>query len=114
MKTLKTIITVIAISLSTVFSVTATENNPTSIKKALRTELVSLLGNKIPLEIDKTYSAEISFIINNENEVIVTSVDSKLAGFNKYAKSRLNYKKINIKNLKKGEVYRMPIKIHKK
>jgi hypothetical protein len=113
MKTLKTIITVIAISLSTIFSVTATENNPTNTKTSLRTELVSLLGDKIPLKIDKTYSAEISFIINNENEVIITSVDSKLSGFNKYAKSKLNYKKINTKNITKGEVYKMPIKINK-
>lgn len=114
MKTLKTIITVIAISLSTVFSVSATENNPTNTKTALRTELVSLLGDKIPLEKNKTYSAEISFIINNKNEVIVISVDSELSGFNKYAKMRLNYKKINTKNITKGEVYRMPIKINKK
>ena len=113
MKTLKTIITVIAISLSTVFSTAATENNPEKVKKTLRTELVSLLGNNIPLEIDKCYSAEISFIINNENEVVVISVDSKLSDFNKYAKDKLNYKKINVKNIKKGEVYKMPIKINK-
>ena len=114
MKNLKTIITVIAIGLSTIFSVAATENNPTNINKVLRTELVSLLGDKIPLKIDKSYSAEITFIVNNENEVIVISVDSKLSGFNKYAKSKLNYKKIKIKNIKKGEIYRMPIKINKK
>jgi hypothetical protein len=40
-------------------------------------------------------------------------VDSKVSSFIKYAKSRLNYKKINTKNIKKGEVYRMPIKINK-
>jgi hypothetical protein len=114
MKTLKTIITVIAISLSTVFSVAATEKEPTNTNKSLRAELISLLGNNIPLEIDKSYAAEISFIVNNENEVIVISVDSKVSSFIKYAKSRLNYKKINTKNIKKGEVYRMPIKINKK
>ena len=89
MKILKTIITVIAISLTTVFSTAATEKNPESTKNSLRTELVSLLGNKIPLNVDKSYSAEISFIINNS-------------------------KKINVKNIKKGEVYRMPIIINKK
>ena len=114
MKTLKTIITVIAISLSTVFSTAATENNPEKVKKTLRSEVVSLLGNNIPLKIDKNYSAEISFIVNNANEIIVISVDSKLSDFNKYAKNKLNYKKVNVKNLKKGEFYRMPIKINKK
>lgn len=114
MKTLKTIITVIAISLTTVFSTTATEKNPEKAKKTLRSEVVSLLGNNIPLKIDKSYSAEISFIVNNANEVVVISVDSKLSDFNKYAKNRLNYKKVAVKNIKKGEVYRMPIKINKK
>lgn len=114
LKTLKTIITVIAISLSTVFSVAATEKEPTNTNKSLRTELVYLLGDKIPLEIDKSYVAEISFIVNNDNEVIVIAVDSKLSSFNKYVKTRLNYKKINTKNIKKGEVYRMPITINKK
>jgi hypothetical protein len=113
MKTLKTIITIIAISLSTVFSVAATEKEPTNTNKSLRTELVSLLGDKIPLDIDRSYSAEISFIVNNNNEVIVISIDSKVSSFVKYAKTRLNYKKINTKNIKKGEVYRMPIKIQK-
>ena len=113
MKTLKTIITIIAISLSTVFSLAATEKEPTNTNKSLRTELVSLLGDKIPLDIDRSYSAEISFIVNNNNEVIVISIDSKVSSFVKYAKTRLNYKKINTKNIKKGEVYRMPIKIQK-
>ena len=114
MKSLKTIITVIAISLTTVFSTAATEKNPESTKNSLRTELVSLLGNNIPLKVDKSYSAEISFIINNSNEVVVISVNSKLSDFNKYAKNKLNYKKINVKNIKKGEVYKMPIIINKK
>lgn len=114
MKSLKTIITVIAISLSTIFSIDAKENNPIDINEVLRTELVSLLGDKIPLKIDKSYSAEIIFLINNKNELIVISVDSKLSSFNNYAKTKLNYKKINIKNVKKGEIYRMPIKINNK
>lgn len=114
MNNLKTIITVIAISLSTVFSVAATEKNPTNNKKELRTEIVSLLGDKIPLEIKTLQTAQISFVVNNKNEVVVLSVNSKLKGFTNYAKRKLNYKKINTKNLKKGEVYMMPIIIKKK
>ena len=73
-----------------------------------------MLGNKIPLEIDKSSTAQISFLINNKNEIVVISVESEIATFNKYAKNKLNYKKINLKNIKKGEVFRMPIKINKK
>jgi len=115
MKNLKTIITVIAISLATTFTTSASEkNNSSDDKKTLRTEIVSLLGNKIPLEIKESSSAEIAFIINNSNEVVVISVDSKSSAFQSYVKSKLNYKKLKLKNAKKGEVYKMPIKLNKK
>lgn len=113
MKNLKTIITVIAISLATTFTTSALGKNPSKDKKTLRTEIVSLLGNKIPLDIKESSSAEISFMINNTNEVIVISVDSKNSDFQSYVKNKLNYKKIKLKNIKKGEVYRMPIKLNK-
>ena len=92
MKNFKTIITVIAISLSTVFSATASEENPTEAKKNLRTTIVSILGDKIPLDIKKDCNAEVSFMVNSENELVVISVDSKVSGFNTYVKNKLNYK----------------------
>ncbi len=114
MNKLKSIITVIAISLATTFSTTATEVNTSKVNKKLRTEIVSKLGNKISLLIKEDTQAEVSFIINSKNEVVVVSVDSKYDDFNSFVKSRLNYKKINETGAKKGEIYRMPIKINKK
>ena len=113
MKNLKTIITVIAISLSTVFSATATEKNPSETKKNLRTTIVSILGDEIPLNFKENCNAEVSFMVNNENELVIISVDSSMKEFNSYVKSKLNYKKVNVKGTKKGEIYRMPIKINK-
>ena len=111
MRNLKSIIAIIAITLATTFSATATEKESSKITKKLRTELVSMLGDKIQLELKETTSAEISFIINNKNEVVIVSVDSKVSAFNSHVKSKLNYKKINVKGVKKGEVYRIPVKI---
>ena len=113
MKNLKTIITVIVLSLSTAFSTTATEKEPSKINKELRTEIASLLGDKIPIEIKKESSAEISFIVNKNNELVIISVDSKISEMNSFVKNKLNYKKLNVKGIKKGEIYRMPIKIKK-
>jgi hypothetical protein len=115
MKKLKTIIAILAISLATTFSTTATEKEPSKITKKLRTEIVSLLGDNINIEFkNSTTSAEVSFMINKKNEIVVINVDSKVNEFNSYVKSKLNYKKLNVKGLKKGEIYRMPIKINKK
>jgi hypothetical protein len=113
MKNLKTIITLIALSLSTVFSVVATEKNPTksNTNKELRTEIISLLGNEIPVQIQSGSLAEVAFIVNNNNEIVVLSVDSKIDNLNSFVKNKLNYKKLTTKGVKKGEFYRMPLKI---
>lgn len=113
MKNLKTIITVIALSLSTIFSVVASEKNPkkNSENKTLRKEMSSFIGNNIPIELNKTTNAQVSFIINNQNEIVVLSVDSKVSELNSFLKNKLNYKKIATKSVKKGEIYKMPLKI---
>lgn len=112
MKNLKTFITVIALSLSTVFSVAATEKNPkkTSKNKALTKEVSSFIGKSIPVLLSKTIDAEVTFIINNLNEVVVLSVDSKVTELNSFVKRKLNYKKIST-NAKKGEIYKIPLKV---
>lgn len=114
MNKLKSIITIIAISLATTFSTTATEKTTSKTNKKLRTEIVSILGDKIPMEIKKTTKAEVSFIINDKNEIVVVSVDCESKEFNSFVKNKLNYKKINATGVKKGEIYIMPIKINKK
>ncbi|MBU3011924.1 hypothetical protein KO506_10960 [Polaribacter vadi] len=117
MKNLKSIIAIIAITLATTFSATATEKKTETAKEKakisniLRTEIVSMLGNEIQVELEDTTSAEISFMINNENEVIIVSVDSEVTEFSSFVKNKLNYKKISVKGTKKGEIYRIPVKL---
>ncbi len=112
MKNLKSIIAIIAITLATTFSANATEKKPSKITKELRTELVSMLGNTINIELKKSTSGEISFMVNNKNEVVVISVESKVNEFNSMVKRKLNYKKITVKGVKKGEIYKIPVKIN--
>lgn len=113
MKNLKSIIAIIAISLATTFSATATEKEKTKskISNKLRTEIVSMLGTEIQVELKDTTSAEIAFMINNENEVVIVSVDSKVDEFSSFVKTKLNYKKVKVKGTKKGEIYRIPVKL---
>jgi hypothetical protein len=113
MKNFKTIITSIAISLSTVFFASAADLDPNKTKetKTLRTEISSFIGKNIPIELDKTTTVKISFIVNNENEIVVLSVNSNVSELNYLLKGKLNYKKITVKGIKKGAIYKMPIKI---
>ncbi|QOD61298.1 hypothetical protein H9I45_02290 [Polaribacter haliotis] len=116
MKNFKTIIAIIAISLSTVFSASANDIDPKTNKetKALRTEIVAFIGNKISIEVEKITTAEVSFVINNKNEVVVLSVSSKNSELNSFLKKKLNYKKVVAKGIKKGEIYIMPLKVNVK
>ena len=42
-------------------------------------------------------------MLNNDNEVIVVSADSKSNSVASYVKAKLNYQKIDVKGLKKGK-----------
>lgn len=115
MRNLKSIIAILAISLATTFSTTATEKEPSKkskeVTKNLRTEIVSMLGTTVELNLKASSIAEISFMVNNDNEVVVVSVDSKVSDFKSIVKNKLNYKKIDVKGAKKGEIYRVPVKL---
>ena len=50
-------------------------------------------------------------MLNNDNEVIVVSVDSKSNSVASYVKAKLNYQKIDVKGLKKGKIYTVPLTI---
>ncbi|MBG7612395.1 hypothetical protein IU405_09065 [Polaribacter sp. BAL334] len=113
MRNLKSIIAILLFSFTITFSANASEKDPSKVTTELRSEIVNILGNKIPLEVDSSSSAEVSFMINNKNELVVISVDSNLTSFNVFVKEKLNYKKIATKGIQKGEIYKMPIKINK-
>lgn len=53
-------------------------------------------------------TVNISFLVNNENELIVLSTDDK--SIDATLKSTLNYKKVNSKELKRNTVYVIPIR----
>ena len=112
MKNLKVLIAAITLTLfstSTAFSFTET-----TAKNNLRTEIVSLLGNKSSIELEgQTLKANVSFIINEKNQVVILSVDSKNKNIDTYVKSKLNYKKVKASGIIKGKIYIMPLKIKK-
>lgn len=111
MRNLKSIIAIAIFTLTLSFSANATEKDPSKIASELRSEIITILGNKIPLLLNSDANAEVSFLINNKNELVVVSVDSKSNEFNSFVKNKLNYKKIVVKGVQKGEIYKMPVKI---
>lgn len=114
MKKVQLIITSMALML-TVLSASA-NSSPTSLansKKELRTKIASLLGKQVAVNIEDGMDivANISFMINSKNELIIISVDSKNSTVDACVKNKLNYKTVKVKGIKKGEVYEVPLKI---
>ena len=72
-----------------------------------------LLGSEFPdyLTDGKNLTADISLMLNNKNELIVVSTSSNKESLDNFLKSKLNYQKINVKGLKKGQIYKVPFTI---
>lgn len=115
MKKLKLTITAVALFLATMTSF-ATEIEPKPTKEsnqAFRSEIVSLIGSEVPDYITdgKDLTANLSLMVNNSNELIVVSTSANNTSLDNYLKSKLNYQKIDVKGLKKGEIYKVPLTI---
>lgn len=112
MKNLKLMLAAFAICFASL-SATATETEPNSTNNELRSEIVTLLGTEAPSNLTdgKDVKASVSLMLNNQNQLIVVSVDSKIRSVDTYVKSKLNYQKIDVKGLKKGEIYKVPLTI---
>lgn len=93
----------------------ANDNNPIEkAKDQLRTEIVKLLGNnEFPLTNAEIAKAELSILLNNNNQLVIVSVKSDNQLLTAYIKRKLNYKRIKSKSLKRMKIYRMPVKIVK-
>ncbi|MFY0630796.1 MAG: hypothetical protein JXR05_10480 [Flavobacteriaceae bacterium] len=115
MKKLKLTLVALAVCFASL-SATATETEPNSkntTNTELRSQIVSLLGSEAPSNLTdgKDVKASVSLMLNNKNQLVVVSVESKNGSLDTYVKSKLNYKKIDVKGLKRGEIYKVPLTI---
>ena len=78
-------------------------------KKTVSQEIGSLLQNAdIELEVD--VKAYVTFMINDEAEIVVLTIDTEDEMIERFIKSRLNYHKLE-NELTPGQEYQVPIRI---
>ncbi len=95
-------------------NVSAANLNPVKPTDALRFEIVDLIGTNYMTEMQADqYDADVLFTVNANKELIVLSVDSNSDQLESYLKAKLNYKKVNHKPSKYGEIYLLPVKMIK-
>jgi hypothetical protein len=83
-------------------------------KDKLRDEIITLIGKECPFDYKKDQcTAKMLFTVNMERELVVIRVESKNPDADSYLKRKLNYKKLNFKPVREGEIYLLPFRIAK-
>jgi len=111
MKTLKMLVLVVAITFSGVISA---HTNP--IEKAepkTVTETVGELLKNPDLQLTSEVDAIVELVLNENDEMVVLSVDTNNIAVEKYIKSRLNYKKLSKQAIGNNRSFKVPVKMVK-
>ncbi len=108
MRTIKTLLLVAAIAFSSVLSAS---NNPTKeAANAISQEIGKLLKDP-NFTVEQDVFANVKVLFNQDNEIVVLSVDSETKGIDGYIKSRLNYKELSNDVTNKNRYYIVPVRI---
>ena len=92
----------------------AAETNPIKPTDELRAEIVDIIGPTYLDDYEKDeYAAEVLFTVNHDQELIILSVVSENVDAETYLKRKLNYKKVDHRPTKPGEIYLLPVKMIK-
>jgi len=112
MKNLK--LFVFAIAFFTLNVVSATYLEPINPTDELRVEITDLIGSNYMDEMSENeYSADVLFTVNSKSELIVLSVNSENSHLETFLKKKLNFKKVDHKPSKPGEIFLLPVKMIK-
>jgi len=94
------------------FTLNISAAEPIEPNKSLRSEIVSLLGDNLTFDFDQNeISIEVLFTVNRNGELIIISTDAPNEKTESLIKEKLNYKKVDFKANKPGEMFLLPLKI---
>jgi len=103
---------IVAIALFTL-NIAAAEK-PVKPSETLRADIVELIGSETTFDFDnEEYVVDVIFTVTSKNEIIVLSTDTENKEMANFIKNKLNYKKVNFKEHKNGELFLLPVKFKK-
>ncbi|WGK64246.1 hypothetical protein [Croceiramulus getboli] len=108
MKTIKTVLVALAFIATGVLSastITTKAEKPTTIS-----EKIGQLLEAPNFEVEKEMTAAVTFVVNDQDEIVVLTIDTDDEFVARYIKSRLNYKKLDA-SANKGEQFTVPVRI---
>lgn len=114
MKTIKSLLLVVAIAFSSVLTANTDPNeaNPsTSAESNVITKEVGKLLKNPSFLVDHDMTAKVTLTINKNNEIVVLSVDSEDRTVENYIKSRLNYNELPTAFISSEKTFIVPVKL---
>lgn len=108
MKTIKSILLVAALVVSSMVSASSLPEERNEANKAV-TEVIGELLQNPNFTLEKELVAEVTLTLNKNNELVVLSVESENTMMENYIKSRLNYKALNVKPAQK--IFKVPVRL---
>jgi len=108
MKNLKIFTAIVTLAF---LSLSFTTTTPKETKKQLHDQIVELIGDSSQTLANINLDAEITFTLNDKSEIVVVSVKSDNTIVDDFIKAKLNYKKVTVKTLNPGKMYRLPLKV---
>ena len=115
MKTIKRSVLVALLAFSTVLSAST---NPVKTEKITNaesnviTQEVGKLLQSPSFVIDEDIFADVTLMINKNNEIVVLSVDSEDEAVERFIKSRLNYSELPDTTIKSKKAFVVPVRLH--
>lgn len=111
MKALKMLVLIVAITFSSAVSANTEpieETKPNTVSKSVG----ELLKNP-EFQLNEDVNAIVNIFINEEDEIVVLSVDTDNEVVEKYIKNRLNYQKLSKEAIGYNKSYKVPVKMVK-
>ena len=108
MKTIKTLLLIIAIMFS---SMVSSSTKPAEDEQGIIAKKIERILKYPQFEVNKKMTVRVRLMFNKNNEIVVLSVDSKSKEISRHIKSRLNYIKLTVDGIKKNKIYILPVKL---
>ncbi|MCJ7466545.1 MAG: hypothetical protein MUO53_07610 [Maribacter sp.] len=96
--------------LSSVSSFANREPKMAEMAKDLSEQIADLLNDNNFVVTDNDLTANVSFTLNKDGEMVVLTVDTDNPVLEGFVKSRLNYKKVELATYREGKTYIVPIR----
>jgi hypothetical protein len=102
---------IVAAMLLSTGSILATTTELREPIKGISAQIYEMLSDNSFSEGEYNSTAQVRFTLNDEGEIVVLSVETESEDLERFVKTRLNYKKIEISNVEEGKLYTVPVRI---